>query len=128
MGAGLRGGEHHPARRRARRGGALCHDLHGAGVDGLILQDVGLLECDLPPLPLIASTQMQNHTPERVAFLEKVVSRARSRRASLTSTGSAPFAGQPPSSWKSSFLPSWVQSRAAVKLHQAVARTPRRRK
>ncbi len=37
-----------------------------------ILQDVGLLECDLPPLPLIASTQMHSHTPERVAFLEKV--------------------------------------------------------
>jgi putative protease len=51
---------------------ALCHDLHRAGVDGLIIQDVGLLECDLPPLPLIASTQMHNHTPERVAFLEKV--------------------------------------------------------
>lgn len=50
----------------------LCHDVHRAGVDGLILQDVGLLECDLPPLPLIASTQMHNHTPERVAFLEKV--------------------------------------------------------
>jgi len=51
---------------------ALCHDLHRAGVDGLIIQDVGLLECELPPLPLIASTQMHNHTPERVAFLEKV--------------------------------------------------------
>ena len=50
---------------------ALCHDLHRAGVDGLIVQDVGLLECALPPLPLIASTQMHNHTPERVAFLEK---------------------------------------------------------
>ncbi|HEX7506943.1 MAG TPA: U32 family peptidase [Polyangia bacterium] len=50
----------------------LCHDLHRAGVDGLILQDVGLLECGLPPLPLIASTQMHNHTAERVAFLEKV--------------------------------------------------------
>ena len=50
----------------------LCHELHRAGVDGLILQDVGLLECGLPPLPLIASTQMHNHTPERVAFLEKV--------------------------------------------------------
>ena len=50
----------------------LCHDLAGAGVDGLIIQDVGLLECDLPPLPLIASTQMHNHTPERVAFLEEV--------------------------------------------------------
>ncbi|HEX7500685.1 MAG TPA: peptidase U32 family protein, partial [Polyangia bacterium] len=50
----------------------LCHALHRAGVDGLIIQDVGLLECDLPPLPLIASTQMHNHTPERVGFLEKV--------------------------------------------------------
>jgi len=50
---------------------ALCHDLHRAGVDGLIVQDVGLLECELPPVPLIASTQMHNHTPERVAFLEK---------------------------------------------------------
>ena len=50
----------------------LCHDLHRAGVDGRIVQDVGLLECDLPPLPLIASTQMHNHTAERVAFLGKV--------------------------------------------------------
>ena len=50
----------------------LCQDLHGVGVDGLIIQDVGLLECQLPPLPLIASTQMHNHTPERVAFLQKV--------------------------------------------------------
>jgi putative protease len=50
----------------------MCHDLHRAGVDGLIIQDVGLLECDLPPLPIIASTQMHNATPERVAFLEKV--------------------------------------------------------
>jgi collagenase-like PrtC family protease len=50
----------------------LCHDLAAAGVDGLIIQDVGLLECGLPPLPLIASTQMHNHTPARVAFLEQV--------------------------------------------------------
>jgi collagenase-like PrtC family protease len=50
----------------------LCHDLAQAGVDGLIIQDVGLLECGLPPLPLIASTQMHNHTPARVAFLEQV--------------------------------------------------------
>jgi putative protease len=50
----------------------LCQQLHQAGVDGLIIQDVGLLECDLPPLPLIASTQMHNHSVERVAFWEKV--------------------------------------------------------
>jgi putative protease len=50
----------------------LAWQLHEIGVDGLIVQDTGLLECDLPPLPLIASTQMHNHTPERVAFLERV--------------------------------------------------------
>jgi len=51
---------------------ALAHRLYEAGVDALIIQDVGLLECDLPPLPLFASTQMHNHTVERVDFLEKV--------------------------------------------------------
>jgi collagenase-like PrtC family protease len=51
---------------------ALAHQLYEAGADALIVQDVGLLECDLPPLPLIASTQMHNHTPARVAFLEQV--------------------------------------------------------
>jgi putative protease len=50
----------------------LCWQLQEAGVDGLIIQDVGLLECDLPPLPLIASTQMHNQSAERVAFWEKV--------------------------------------------------------
>jgi collagenase-like PrtC family protease len=50
----------------------LIHQLDDIGVDGVIIQDVGLLECDLPPLPLIASTQMHNLTPERVAFLEQV--------------------------------------------------------
>ncbi|MFB3827507.1 MAG: U32 family peptidase [Bryobacteraceae bacterium] len=50
----------------------LAWRLYEAGADGLIIQDVGLLEGDLPPLPLIASTQMHNHTPERVAFLERV--------------------------------------------------------
>jgi len=50
----------------------LIGQLYTAGVDALIIQDTGLLELDLPPLPLFASTQMHNHTPERVAFLEKV--------------------------------------------------------
>jgi len=49
---------------------ALVHRLHDLGADGLIIQDAGLLEAFLPPIPLIASTQMHNHTPERVAFLE----------------------------------------------------------
>jgi putative protease len=50
----------------------LAWQLHEIGVDGLIIQDAGLLECDLPPLPLIASTQMHNSTPGKVAFLEQV--------------------------------------------------------
>ena len=50
----------------------MIHQIHAAGADGLIIQDVGLLECDLPPLPLIASTQMHNATLEKVKFLEAV--------------------------------------------------------
>lgn len=50
----------------------IIHRIHAAGADGLIIQDVGLLECDLPPIPLIASTQMHNAAPEKVKFLESV--------------------------------------------------------
>ncbi len=50
----------------------LVRELYELGADALIIQDPGLLELDLPPIPLFASTQMHNHTPERVAFLEAV--------------------------------------------------------
>jgi putative protease len=50
----------------------LIHELYDAGVDAIILQDVGLLECELPPLPLIASTQMHNDSSDKVAFWEQV--------------------------------------------------------
>ena len=50
----------------------LIEDLYKIGVDALIVQDMGLLECNLPPIPLIASTQMHNSTPEKVAFLGQV--------------------------------------------------------
>ncbi|HPO15785.1 MAG TPA: U32 family peptidase [Candidatus Hydrogenedentes bacterium] len=50
----------------------LAWQLHEIGVDGLIIQDTALLELDLPPLPLIASTQMHTNTPEKVAFLDAV--------------------------------------------------------
>ena len=50
----------------------LIRQIHEIGADGLIVQDMGLLELDLPPIPLIASTQMHNATPEKVEFLEKV--------------------------------------------------------
>lgn len=50
----------------------LAHQLYHIGADALIIQDLGLLECDLPPIPLHASTQLNNRTPEKVSFLEKV--------------------------------------------------------
>ena len=43
--------------------------LYDAGVDALIVQDLGLTRLDLPPIALHASTQMDNCTPEKVAFL-----------------------------------------------------------
>ncbi len=51
---------------------AIIRDIYDLGADGLIIQDTGLLELDLPPIPLIASTQMHNDTPEKVRFLEAV--------------------------------------------------------
>ena len=50
----------------------LTHQLYDIGADALIIQDMGLLECGLPPIPLHASTQTNNRTPEKVRFLEEV--------------------------------------------------------
>jgi collagenase-like PrtC family protease len=50
----------------------MIRQLCEAGVDALIIQDTGLLELDLPPLPLIASTQMHNATAEKAKFWEDV--------------------------------------------------------
>ncbi|OGR94603.1 MAG: hypothetical protein A2016_01030 [Elusimicrobia bacterium GWF2_62_30] len=49
----------------------LIGDLWSAGADAAIIQDMGLLEAGLPPIPLIASTQTHNDSPEKVLFLEK---------------------------------------------------------
>ena len=50
----------------------MIHSLYNVGVDALIIQDMGLLQCDLPPIELHASTQCHNASPERVRFLERV--------------------------------------------------------
>lgn len=50
----------------------LIHQLYEAGVDALIVQDMGILSLDLPPIRLHASTQADNRTPERVKFLQDV--------------------------------------------------------
>jgi len=43
--------------------------LYDAGVDALIVQDMGLLEMDLPPIQLHASTQCDIRTEEKAHFL-----------------------------------------------------------
>ena len=50
----------------------LIHQLYSAGVDALIIQDMGITRLDLPPIPLHASTQMDNRTSEKVRFLQTV--------------------------------------------------------
>ena len=47
----------------------LIWDLSRIGIDALIVQDTALLRLDLPPIPLHASTQMDNRTPEKVQWL-----------------------------------------------------------
>ncbi|WP_077153112.1 peptidase U32 family protein [Bacteroides bouchesdurhonensis] len=49
----------------------MIHALYRIGVDALIVQDMGITKLDLPPIPLHASTQMDNRTPEKVKFLWK---------------------------------------------------------
>lgn len=48
---------------------AMAHELYDIGVDALIIQDLHLLDFDLPPIRLHASTQCDNRTPEHVAHL-----------------------------------------------------------
>ncbi|WOT05701.1 peptidase U32 family protein [Shewanella youngdeokensis] len=50
----------------------LIWQVYEAGADALIVQDMGVLQLDLPPIALHASTQMDNRNPEKVAFLEQV--------------------------------------------------------
>ena len=54
---------------RARK---MAYDCWNAGVDALIVQDMQLLQLDLPPIPLHASTQCDNLTVEKVQMLEQL--------------------------------------------------------
>ena len=54
---------------RARK---IAYDCWNAGVDALIVQDMQLLQLDLPPIPLHASTQCDNLTVEKVQQLEQL--------------------------------------------------------
>ncbi|WP_455628189.1 peptidase U32 family protein [Parabacteroides chinchillae] len=48
----------------------LIRQLYDAGTDALIIQDMGITRLDIPPIPLHASTQTDNRTPEKVKFLQ----------------------------------------------------------
>ncbi|WP_392553320.1 U32 family peptidase [Orbus wheelerorum] len=50
----------------------LIHQLYDAGVDALIVQDMGILALDIPPIELHASTQMDIRTPEKAKFLADI--------------------------------------------------------
>jgi putative protease len=47
----------------------MIRQLYDAGADALIVQDMGITQLDIPPIPLHASTQTHNDTPEKTAFL-----------------------------------------------------------
>ena len=47
----------------------LIIDLYNAGIDALIIQDMGILEMDLPPVAIHASTQTDNCSIDRIRFL-----------------------------------------------------------
>ena len=58
----LHDSELEPARR-------YIHELYDAGVDALIVQDMGILELDIPTIALHASTQCDIRTVEKAKFL-----------------------------------------------------------
>jgi putative protease len=50
----------------------LIWEVYNAGVDALIVQDMGILKLNLPPVALHASTQTDNRSVEKVKFLQDV--------------------------------------------------------
>ena len=50
----------------------LIRDLYNVGIDALIVQDLGILKMDIPPIELHASTQMHNYDLRRIKFLDEI--------------------------------------------------------
>ena len=50
----------------------LINDLYQTGIDALIVQDMGILELDIPPVELHASTQCDIRSVEKAKFLADV--------------------------------------------------------
>ena len=51
---------------------AMIKELYRVGVDALIVQDMGILRMDLPPIELHASTQCDIRTPQKAKWLESL--------------------------------------------------------
>lgn len=49
----------------------LIQEVYNVGADAIIIQDMGILQLDIPPIPIHASTQTDNRTLSKVQFLEK---------------------------------------------------------
>ncbi|MBM95877.1 MAG: collagenase-like protease [Oceanospirillaceae bacterium] len=49
----------------------LIHQLYDAGVDALIVQDMGIMELDIPPIEIHASTQCDIRRLEKAQFLSQ---------------------------------------------------------
>ncbi|MDE5870706.1 MAG: U32 family peptidase, partial [Muribaculaceae bacterium] len=58
--------------REIRQVERLIRELYEAGVDAIIVQDMGILRMDIPPIQLHASTQCDIRTPEKARFLQDV--------------------------------------------------------
>ena len=50
----------------------LIDNLYKIGVDAIIIQDMAILEMEIPPIPIFASTQTHNDSVEKVKFLESM--------------------------------------------------------
>lgn len=51
---------------------SLIENLYRIGVDAIIIQDMAILEMNLPPIAIFASTQTHNDSVDKVKFLEGV--------------------------------------------------------
>lgn len=50
----------------------LIHQIYNAGADALIIQDMGILKMNIPPIPLHASTQTNNYATDRICFHDQL--------------------------------------------------------
>lgn len=50
----------------------LINKLYEIGTDAIIIQDMAIFEMELPPLPIIASTQANNYSLEKIKFFENI--------------------------------------------------------